>query len=243
MQQERVIVTGATRGIGHATATTLLNRGAIVGLNYIASEKVADELKSKFPSNCIPLKFDVSDHVAVKEGIDEFADKAGGIDCLVNNAGVLIPGLLARLPDHSITKQVAVNLMGPIYCTKAAIPHMLGGRRGLVVNIGSVASAKPSVGQTVYATTKGGLEAFTRAVSVEYSSRNIRAICISAGPTDTDLLRPTLIRDDKAILSRLPGGRLSSPQELADFICFLISPAGSFFNACVLSLDGGYGST
>ena len=156
LHRKRILVTGASRGIGRAIAIACAAAGARVGVNYHRSRDRALAVCSEIGPAAAPLEFDVGDAEAVARGVEAFAGLAGGIDGLVNNAGINRPSLLVAASDADIAATIATNLVGPILCTRAVIPAMLEARRGVIVNVSSVAAGRPSRGQAVYAATKGG---------------------------------------------------------------------------------------
>ena len=243
LEGKRLIVTGASRGIGRAIAVACAQRGAIVGINFNRSEKDARDVADALGANAILLGFDVCDSAAVGLAFDAFVARTGGIDGLVNNAAINRPSLLVSACDDDIDAVVRTNLIGPMMCIRAAIPAMLRARHGVIVNIGSVASERPSRGQSVYAATKGALESLTRAVAVEYGRKGIRCHCIRPGPVDTDMLAVTKALAADRILARIPLERFIQPEEIANLAVFLISDRASGITGAVHTIDGGFEST
>jgi len=191
LEGRRVIVTGASRGIGRAIALACAQEGAKVGLNYLKSHESAKALADTNPDQFHLLPFDVSDAASATEAIDRFGQEWGGIDALVNNAGIFFGAIFVRAPLDETARIVAVNLLGPLICSKAVLPFMIKARAGSIVNISSVAAVNPIQGQAVYAATKGALEALTRSLAVEYRSRNVRVVAVRPGPVATDMLAQT----------------------------------------------------
>jgi 3-oxoacyl-[acyl-carrier protein] reductase len=216
LQGKRVIVTGASRGIGRAIATACARSGATVGVNFNRSEPEARDLAERLGASAMLLKFDVGDPAAVTEAFESFVGRTGGLDVLVNNAGIIRPALLVSAANGDIADVVRTNLVGTISCTRAALPTMIGQRRGVILNVSSVAAERPWKGQTVYAATKGAIEAFTRAVSVEYGRKGIACVCISPGPVDTGMFAATRALAGGDVLDRTPWKRFATPEEVAD---------------------------
>jgi 3-oxoacyl-[acyl-carrier protein] reductase len=239
---KRILVTGASRGIGRAIALACAAAGAQVGVNYHRSEEQARSLCTTLGPPTRALRFDVGEATAVARGVAEFVDIAGGIDSLVNNAGINLPALLVSASDDEIAAMVKTNLVGPILCTRAVLPHMVRQRHGVIVNVGSVAAARPSRGQSVYAATKGALESLTRAVAVEYGRKGIRCHCIRPGAVDTEMLAATKAVAEEDLLARIPLRRFATPDEIARLVIVLLSDEFSYVSGSVHPIDGGFGA-
>jgi 3-oxoacyl-[acyl-carrier protein] reductase len=241
LEGKKIVVTGASRGIGRAIALSCARAGAVVGINYHASEESARAIHMEHPDRFILLPFDVRDGRAVSAGVAQFRERAGRIDGWVNNAGVNLPGLLVSTPPETIRKQIDVNLLGSILCAQAVLPVMLEQRGGVILNISSVVATRPSRGQSVYASTKGGLEALTRALAVEYGRKGIRVHAIRPGPIETEMLESTKVLAADEVLARVPLHRLGRPEEVAELAVYLLSDKAAFITGSVHAIDGGYG--
>jgi 3-oxoacyl-[acyl-carrier protein] reductase len=229
----RVVITGASRGIGRAIALACAKSGATVGVNFHRTEPEPID-------GAMPLRFDVADPHAVEESMQTFIEQHGGIDVLVNNAGVNLPALLASASDSDIDAMIRTNLHGTIYCTRAVIPAMLRQRGGVIINMSSVAAERPFRGQAVYAATKGAIESFTRAIAVEYGRKGIRSHCIRPGPVDTDMFAATKAVAGDEVLSRIPLRRYSTTDDVAKLALFLMSDDASGITGAIHTVDGGF---
>jgi 3-oxoacyl-[acyl-carrier protein] reductase len=237
LEGKRIVVTGASRGIGRAIAVACAEAGARVGVNVRKDAPLDDALR-----DAIVLPFDVRDGEAVRRNIDAFAEQCGGIDGLVNNAGINLPGLLVDVKDEDVDAAFATNIGGTIACTRMALPHMLRARNGVIVNVSSLAATRPSRGMTIYAATKGAIESFTRAVAVEYGRKGIRCHCVRPGAIDTELLAPSRALAEQEMLDRIPMRRIGAAEEVARVVVFLLSDAASYMTGAVHPVDGGLGS-
>ena len=237
---KRVVVTGANGGLGLAIARACLEAGATVGLNVHRDDKGARGLVDQRPDRAVLLPFDVCDAAGIARRVAEFRAFAGGIDGWVNNAGVNRADLLLTAGAARIREQLDVNLLGPILCARAVLPLMLEQKAGVIVNVGSAAAARPQRGQAVYAATKGALEAFTRALAVEYGRKGIRVYCLRPGPIDTPMLAAARTLAGSEILARVPLGRLGRPEEVAELAVHLLSERSAFVTGSVQTVDGGY---
>ncbi len=192
LSEKVIVVTDASRGLGRAITSECARQGAIVGVNYHFSGSAARDLVAEDPRRLRLAPFDVRDPAAVSAAIADLVRDTGRIDGWVNNAGVFRPGLLAKTDNSDIQQQVETNLVGPIVCTRAVLPHMVERRTGVVLNVGSVAAVRATAGQAVYAATKAGLEGLTRAVAVECTATGVRVVCVRPGHFESDMLNAAL---------------------------------------------------
>ncbi|MEE9465245.1 MAG: SDR family NAD(P)-dependent oxidoreductase [Candidatus Neomarinimicrobiota bacterium] len=243
LRGKNILITGAARGIGRAIAVACAREQAFVGLNYKTSEIEAHTLLEEIAvaggkARLVP--FDVREPENVNQAIETFIQAEGPLDGLVNNAGIFMPGLLVTLRQEDINEQVAVNLLGPINCSKAVLPGMISRRKGTIVNVGSVSAVRPNRGQAVYAATKGALESLTRALAVEYAQKGIRVLCLQPGPIETGMTAGARALGEEEVLSRLPMRRLGKPEEVAESAVFLLSDKAGFITGSTHTVDGGY---
>ena len=236
----RVIVTGASRGIGRAIAIACAESGAVVGINFHKCEEDAREVARLIGAQAMLLRFDVRDSAAVSAAFEQFEREAGGIDALVNNAGIIRPALLASMSDADVDEVVRTNLFGTIHCTRAALAPMMRQRSGVILSVSSVAAERPVRGQTVYAATKGAIESFMRAVAVEYGRKGIRSHSIQPGPVDTDMIAATKVLAGDQILRRVPLNRFVTAEEVAGLAVFLLSDRGRAVTGSTYTIDGGF---
>ena len=235
------IVTGASRGIGSAVAERLARDGFSVIVNYSGSMDAADALVRKIGAGggrALAVKADVSDARAVSEMFETTVSKFGGVDVLVNNAGIMTPSNIADTDDASFDKQIAINLKGTFNTLREGAKRLRSG--GRVINFSSsvVGLLQPTYG--VYAGTKAAVEAMTSVLAKELRGRNITVNAVAPGPTATDLFlkgKPQAVVDHLAKLAPLE--RLGEPDDIARTVSFLAGPDGAWINGQVLRANGG----
>lgn len=235
------VITGASRGIGAAIAERLVSEGYTVVINYAGRARAAEELVARIECSggrALAVQADVSDTGAVQRMFDAAEVAFGGVDVLVNNAGIMKLATIAESDDDLIEGAIAVNLKGSIKTMREAARRLRDG--GRIVNLSSsvVGLSMPAYG--VYAATKAGVEAVTHVLSKELRGRNITVNAIAPGPTATDLFidgKPQEIIDHLAKLAPLE--RLGQPQDIANAVAFLVGPDGSWINGQVLRANGG----
>lgn len=246
----RAIVTGATGGIGFATVKSLLAAGAgKVGMLARNPEKldaaVAELQSDKADPRIVPMLADVRDAQALAKQFGDFVRQAGGLDVLINNAGVLIDGALLSFSFRGVTRytqenwqtSIDTNLKGVFLCAQLAVEHMFRKRcNGVIINISSI-SRLGRAGQTAYSATKGGIASMTFTLAQELVPYNIRCVAIAPGLVQTPMSDKIPEEARKDMLSHVAVGRMGRPEEIAHGVLFCIE--NDFFNGRILELDGG----
>ncbi len=223
------LITGAARGIGAAIAERFAGHGATV---YRADVDGGAE-----------LRVDVTDRAALRAAVERIVRERGGIDVLVNNAGVLAAGPFDQTSGDAWDRLVAVNLTGVFNCVQAAVPAMRGRAGASIINIASVAAEKGggAVGNVWYGATKAGVVAITRGLGRDLGPEGIRVNAIAPGVIETDLVRGQLTPQlRERILARFPLGRFAATADVAHVAVFLASDAASFITGETIAVDGGF---
>lgn len=240
LQGKVAVVTGASRGIGRATALALAAEGAKVVVNYASSQAAADQVVAEIEAMggaAIAVPGDVSKVDQVDALINAAMEKWGQIDVLVNNAGITRDTLLLRMKPEDWQAVIDLNLTGVFLCTRAVSKIMLKQKSGRIVNITSVAGQMGNPGQANYSAAKAGVIGFTKTVAKELATRGITVNAVAPGFIATDMTAE--LKSDE-ILKFIPLGRYGQPEEIAGMIRFLAAdPAAAYITGQVMNVDGG----
>jgi 3-oxoacyl-[acyl-carrier protein] reductase len=239
---QTVIVTGGTRGIGKSIAEGFLKAGAKVIATYLANEAAAAQFKqdnSQFAENIDIQKLDVTKYEEVEKFFKYIDTKYGGLEVLVNNAGIRKDSVLAMMKESDWHDVMNVNLAGIFYMCKFAVMSLMRKRYGRIINISSVMERYAFEGQANYATSKAGLIALTKSLSKEVATRGITVNCVSPGFIATELIQDIPDKLREAYLARIPLKRYGSPEEVAACVLFLASKEASYVTGSTLEVTGG----
>jgi 3-oxoacyl-[acyl-carrier protein] reductase len=235
------LVTGASQGIGRATALALLGAGAHVALAARNAEKLAaiETEITAVGAQALAVPMDVADAEQVKAGFKRAVERFGRLDILVNNAAVTRDGLAVRMKPDDWDAVLRTNLTGAHLCAQQALAVMLRQRSGRIINVTSVVAETGNAGQSNYVAAKAGLIGLTRALAVEVASRSITVNAVAPGFIVSPMTDPLSDAVKQALLERIPLGRMGTDAEVAAAIVFLASDEAAYITGAVLDINGG----
>jgi 3-oxoacyl-[acyl-carrier protein] reductase len=233
------LVTGASRGIGQAIADALMQSGAkVIGTATTAKGAAAIDARLK-GNGGRGVALNVTDPKACEDIIDSIVKDFGGIQILVNNAGITRDQLAMRMKSEEWTDVIDTNLSAVFRLSQAVLRPMMKARTGRIINITSIVGHMGNAGQANYAAAKAGVSGMTRALAREIGSRNITVNCVAPGFIDTDMTRALSEEQQNALKSNIPLARLGTPEDVASAVAFLASPAAAYITGNTLHVNGG----
>lgn len=243
MQREQVaVVTGASKGIGKTIAVALAKEGYLVIVNYNGSEEAATKTVDEIIANGGKAKAyqcNVSQYDACQAFIEEVVNTYGGIDVLVNNAGITRDGLIARMSEEAFDQVIATNLKGAFHCIRFAVKTMMKQRSGRIISISSVSGVLGNAGQANYSASKAGIIGLTKSVAREVAKRHITVNAIAPGFIKTDMTDQLSDAVKENVTQSIPLGEFGTPEDIANAVVFLASEQASYITGQVLCVDGG----
>lgn len=237
------LVTGASRGIGAAAAIKLAQQGFCVAVNYLHSEARAKDVVRSIRLNggqAACFCADVSDKAQVDAMVGHIEEHFGGIDVLINNAGIAQQKLFTDITAEDFNRILGVNLCGMFYCAQAVLPHMIHQKAGCIVNLSSIWGITGASCEVHYSAAKAGVIGFTKALAKELGPSGIRVNCIAPGVIDTEMNGALDEQTITALKEETPLGILGSAEDIAQAVAFLVSDHARFITGQVLSPNGGF---
>ena len=237
LQNKNIIVTGASGGIGNSIIEKLNEYGANILASGTRIEKL-EELKSKYNKVKI-LKFDILQSDKIEGFIENAHEELGGLDCIINNAGITQDNLAIRMSIDEWKKVIDINLTSTFLLSKFAIKKMLKNKSGKIINITSVVGHTGNLGQANYTASKAGIIAMSKSLAIEYAKKNININCISPGFIKTAMTDKIDEKFKEIIISKIPSARLGEPKDIANAVVFLSSNQSDYINGETLHVNGG----
>lgn len=237
-----IVVTGASRGIGKAIALALAEPDAIVYVNYRSGEAEAMQVVAEIERNggkAKAIAFDVANTESVQQAFEKIVSESGGIDVLVNNAGISIDTLVLRAKDQDWHTVMDVNLKGSFVCARAALRTMLKRPNGRIIFMTSVVGQMGNAGQAMYSASKAGIMGLTKSIAREVASRGVTVNAVAPGFVKTDMTDSLKEDQKQALLTQIPLRRYAEPEEIASIVKFLASKSASYITGQVIAANGG----
>jgi 3-oxoacyl-[acyl-carrier protein] reductase len=237
LKNKKVLITGATGGIGYSLVEKFSEYGAVILATGTRDEKLID-LKKKFPS-IFTIKFKLDEHEKIQDFIDKTYNELGGLDVIVNNAGITLDNLSIRLTEENWKKVLDINLTSSFLMCKYGIKKMLKNKSGKIINITSIVGHTGNLGQANYAASKAGIIAFSKSLAIEYAKKNINVNCVSPGFIQTDMTNKINEEFKKNLISKIPAARLGTVEDVSNCVVFLASDMSNYINGETLHVNGG----
>ena len=241
--EKTVIITGASKGIGAATAILFAEKGYNVVINYNNSVESAKILTTSLRSrghSVVAMKANVANRLETDLMIKETLYKFGSIDLLVNNAGISEVGLITEIDDIDVKQIFDVNLLGTYNCCKGVAPVMINQKYGKIINIASMWGEVGASCEVAYSASKAGVIGLTKALAKELAPSGINVNCISPGIIDTSMNKNISAQDIEQFVESVPLSRIGYPEEIADMIYYLASETGDYITGQNIGINGGF---
>jgi 3-oxoacyl-[acyl-carrier protein] reductase len=237
LKEKKILITGATGGIGFSMVKKFSELGSVVlatGTNQDKLEKLKNEFK-----NIHIKQFRLDEHSKIGEFIDSCYNDLGGLDVLINNAGITMDNLSIRLTDENWKKVIDINLTSTFLMCKHSIKKMLKNKYGKIINITSIVGHTGNLGQANYAASKAGIIGFSKSLAIEYAKKNININCISPGFIKTEMTDKIDEEFKKMLISKIPSGHLGTGQDIANTAAFLASDMSKYITGETIHVNGG----
>ena len=237
LKDKKILITGATGGIGGAIVKKFISLNAKVCCTGTNIKKL-ENLKKDHPTSLIK-QFDISNHSNIEKFIDETENDLGGIDVLINNAGINKDTLSLRMSEQEWKKVIDINLTSTFLLSKYAIKKMLKNKFGRVINITSIVGHTGNLGQSNYSASKAGIVGMSKSLSIEYAKKNITINCVSPGFIVSDMTNNIPEKIRSMLIAKIPMGRLGSGEDVSNCVAFLSSEEASYVTGETIHVNGG----
>ena len=234
---KKILITGATGGIGNDIVKKFVSLGGTVFGSGTKDEKL-ENLKKNFP-NIKTKKFDISDHSKIENFIEEVSSELGGLDILINNAGINKDNLSLRMKEDEWKMVIDINLTSTFLLSKNAIKKMIKNKFGRIVNITSVVGHSGNIGQSNYSASKAGIIGMSKSLAMEYAKKNITINCVSPGFIVSDMTTNIADKIKLYLTSRIPMGKLGSGEDVSNCVAFLSSDQAAYVTGETIHVNGG----
>ena len=235
LKNKKVLITGATGGIGYSLVKKFVESGANVlgsGTNLDKLKKLQNEFKIQIE------QFKLDEHSKIDSFVETISQKLGGLDILVNNAGITLDNLSIRLTEENWKKVIDINMTSTFLMCKSSIKKMLNNKNGKIINITSMVGHTGNLGQSNYAASKAGIVAFSKTLAIEYAKKNININCVSPGFIKTEMTDKINEDFKKILLSKIPAGNLGTGEDVANCVVFLASDLAKYINGETIHVNG-----
>ena len=237
LKNKKVLITGATGGIGNS----LVKKFSDLGAKIIASGTNEQKLENikKIYQNVQIEKFKLEEHQNIEKFIEKVFNDLGGLDILINNAGITLDNISIRLTEENWKKVLDINLTSSFLMCKFAIKKMLKQKFGKIINITSVVGHTGNLGQANYSASKAGMVAFSKSLALEYAKKNININCVSPGFIQTEMTDKINEEFKKNLINKIPAGTLGTPDDVSNTVAFLASDMAGYINGETIHVNGG----
>lgn len=242
LKDKIALITGGSRGIGKAVALALADQGANIAFTFKSASGAAEKVKLEIESKgrkALAIQSDAKDINSTLQVVDQVLKEFQRIDILVNNAGITRDTLLMRMSEQDWDEVLDTNLKSAFNFSKAVCRQMMSQREGRIINISSISGVIGNAGQVNYSAAKAGMIGMTKSLAKELASRNIQVNAVAPGFVDTDMTEKLTPQQREALLNIIPMKRTAKPEEIANVVVFLASPASAYMTGQVLCVDGG----
>ena len=240
LSEQVALVTGGVRGIGLAICEALINEGARVAAGYSRNGPAAEAFVEAHGERGATIhQGTIEDHADCERVVAEVVDRHGRLDILINNAGITMDRTVRKMTPEEWDHVLRVNLNGAFYMSRAALPHMIDGGYGRIINISSVVGERGNIGQANYAASKAGQFGLTMSLALEVANKGVTVNCVAPGFIETEMTGAVPAEIMQRVVEGIPMRRLGQPEEVARVVIFLAEPASSYITGQVYSINGG----
>ncbi len=237
LNNKKVLITGATGGIGNCLVEKFTNLGSKIVASGTNEEKL-NKLKTKF-KNIEIMQFKLEAHNKIEEFVEKVDKQLGGLDILINNAGITLDNLSIRLSEENWKKVLDINLTSTFLMCKHTIKKMLKKKSGKIINITSIVGHTGNLGQANYSASKAGIVAFSKSLAIEYARKNINVNCVSPGFIKTEMTDKINEEFKKNLINQIPSGTLGTGEDVSNCVAFLASDMANYINGETIHVNGG----